>query len=195
MPGPWPTREAQRVATRERLVTCAGDIVRAEGHTELTVDRVATAASVNRTTFYLHFTGRNELSLAVGVGYLDAVGEAFARWDATRRPTAAAARRWVDSELERIAVDVRIAELLDNALITTPESASVLHQAMDQALERMPRTFARIGGQRRTRLHVLGWTLVRTGILLESQRGLLDRTAALDLVAEQWFRETVPHSV
>lgn len=195
MPGPWPTRDAQRVATRARLIACAGDIVRAEGHAALTVDRVATAASVNRTTFYLHFTGRNELSLAIGVGYLQVLGEAFGRWESTRRPSAAAARRWVGSLVDDVAADVRIAELLDNALLTTPESAALLNQAMDSALGRMPRTLERLGESGRQRLHVLGWSLLRTGILLESQRGLLPREAALDLLAQQWFRETAAHSV
>lgn len=194
MPGPWPTREAQRVATRERLVSCAADIVRVEGQQELTVERVATAASVNRTTFYLHFTGRNELSLAVGVSYLLVVGDLLANWDGVKRPTALGARRWVDAALRSVAADVRIAELLDNALLTTPESAVVLRQAMDAALDRMPRTLARVGDGGRPRLHVLVWSLVRSGVLLESQRGLLERSAIVDLLAHQWFRETVPHS-
>jgi AcrR family transcriptional regulator len=193
MPGPWPTREAQRVATRERLVACATDVVRAHGLSELTVDRVASAAAVNRTTFYLHFTGRNELSLAVGLQYLVEVGRLLAVWDEVRRPSRAAARRWVDATVAALARDAALLEVLEHGLLTMPEAAPVLREAMDAAVACMPRTVARVGERRRPQLHAAAWQVVRTAGLLSAQKGLLDRDAALDLLARQWLEETAPH--
>ncbi len=195
MPGPWPAREAQRAATRERLISCATAVARSEGLAELTVDRVAGAADVNRTTFYLHFTGRNELSLAVGLEFLGTAGEHLAAWDAMRRPTRASAARWVRSTVEGMHRDMKLLEVLEHALVTMPDAAPTLYAAMDSVVACMPRTLARVGEVRRPRLHAAAWQLVRTAALLSMQKGLLDREAALDLLAQQWFEETTAHPV
>lgn len=195
MPGPWPTREAQRAATRERLVACATEVVRSQGFGELTVDRVAAAAAVNRTTFYLHFTGRNELSLAVGLEYVAGLGRLLAEWDEARRPSRVAARRWVASTLAALANDARLLEVLEHALLTMPEAAPALRQAMEEAVSCMPRTVARTGEHGGARLQAASWQVLRTAALLSVQKGLLDREAALDLLAQQWFEASASHAL
>jgi AcrR family transcriptional regulator len=51
-------RERKKRATRERLVTAAGALARSPGFDRVTVDDIAAAAEVSRSTFFRYFPGK-----------------------------------------------------------------------------------------------------------------------------------------
>jgi AcrR family transcriptional regulator len=56
---------AGKTSTRDALLDAVDKLLGALGYRKLTVDDVAQAAGLSRRTFYLHFTGKEEATLAV----------------------------------------------------------------------------------------------------------------------------------
>lgn len=58
-------REDLREATRQRLKTAAEAVFSRVGYSSATVGDIATGANVSRATFYLHFTDKSDVLMAV----------------------------------------------------------------------------------------------------------------------------------
>ena len=58
-------RDELRELTRRRLVSAAETVFQRVGYTRATVGNITTAARVSRATFYLHFTDKADVLLAV----------------------------------------------------------------------------------------------------------------------------------
>jgi AcrR family transcriptional regulator len=56
---------ASKTSTRDALLDAVDKLLGVLGYRKLTVDDVAQAAGLSRRTFYLHFTGKEEATLAV----------------------------------------------------------------------------------------------------------------------------------
>jgi AcrR family transcriptional regulator len=56
-----PTANRQTQRTRAALVKAFIELVLSEGFEKLTVEQIATRANVGRSTFYLHFAGRDDI--------------------------------------------------------------------------------------------------------------------------------------
>jgi TetR/AcrR family transcriptional repressor of nem operon len=51
-------------ATRNKLVDCARDLIRAQGYAATTVDDICTAAGVTKGAFFYHFASKEQLGVA-----------------------------------------------------------------------------------------------------------------------------------
>lgn len=58
-------RDELRELTRQRLLTAAETMFERDGYLRTTVGNITTEANVNRATFYLHFTDKADVLLAV----------------------------------------------------------------------------------------------------------------------------------
>jgi len=58
-------RDQQRASTRERLLQAAREVFTESGYIDATVEDIAGRAGVSRATFYLHFGGKAELTMAL----------------------------------------------------------------------------------------------------------------------------------
>lgn len=58
-------RDELRELTHQRLLSAAQAVFEREGYLRTTVGNITRAANVNRATFYLHFTGKADVLLAV----------------------------------------------------------------------------------------------------------------------------------
>lgn len=67
-------RERTRRAVRGELMTVAMDLFARKGYDETTIDEVAAAAGMSRSSFFRYFASKEDLVL----GHLDALGQALA---------------------------------------------------------------------------------------------------------------------
>lgn len=78
VPRPEPSsREAQRAATRARLVDAAVALFAERGYQSVTIEDIGSRAHVGRTTFYLHFSDKSEVARAIGRRIGEDLGDYF----------------------------------------------------------------------------------------------------------------------
>jgi AcrR family transcriptional regulator len=58
-------RAAQREFTRSFLIRAAVEVFDEKGYANATIDEIVTRATTTRTTFYMHFTGKRDVILAI----------------------------------------------------------------------------------------------------------------------------------
>src|SRR4029079_18059494 len=81
---------AGKASTRDALLDAVEKLLGVLGYRKLSVDDVAQAAGLSRRTFYLHFTGKEEATLAVLDRDIDRLVEGLRRL--AQEPTAARER-------------------------------------------------------------------------------------------------------
>ena len=68
-------RELRTRRTREKIRRKAGDLIVARGLENITIQDIASAAGIAKGTFYLHFSGKQDLILEYAVSRLQRVAE------------------------------------------------------------------------------------------------------------------------
>lgn len=144
-------REAKKTATREALRTAAVRLFLEKGFDEVSVDEVAAAAGVSRSTFFRYFTTKESVVFEEG----DVSGRRFVEFLENRPPD--------ESPIEAFEQ-----ALLDLTRSTSPDDRKENARLLEQLLEQDPRlharraaeierwtleiaeTFARRGGRRST---------------------------------------------
>lgn len=59
------TQQARRMATREKILTVAEELLTAHGYNSLTIDKIVGRANLAKGTFYQHFKSKEELVLVL----------------------------------------------------------------------------------------------------------------------------------
>lgn len=121
-------RDELRELTRHRLLAAAESVFESAGYTRTTIGNIAAAANVNRATFYLHFTDKVDILLAVREENLADTSQYWQEVDAAlvdggREPLRAALgktlnwyekhRRLLPTMREGMAIEPRLAEETD----------------------------------------------------------------------------------
>ena len=72
-------REAQRVLTRKRICDAASHLFYEQGFPAVTMEDIAHAAGVSRSTLYLHYVDKTALSVEIAAAYADSLCALVAR--------------------------------------------------------------------------------------------------------------------
>jgi len=115
-------RKPRRERTRERICIAAREIFLNMGFSAATVEQIALAAGVQRSTLYNHFSDKNEILTAIGEEYFAAV--AVIVQQLPPRPSRADIDKWM-SDFAEFAVKERAPTLLIvhfNAAVDMPEA-------------------------------------------------------------------------
>lgn len=126
-------RARRRAELCQRLLAALGELT-ADGETysNLSIERLATAAGLSRATFYIYFEGKGDL---LRVGFREALrelGEASASW---LDIDAATTRHDLDVALERIIGSYRRGSLLMAAVKDEATLDSSLREQVDEVIE------------------------------------------------------------
>jgi AcrR family transcriptional regulator len=133
-------RKTKRERTRERVCDAAREVFLAHGYNAATVEQIAAAAGVGRSTLYTHFSDKNEILGAIADGYFALVSVAIATLPGPRP-----SRRQIDTWIQEFAafsLRERAPTLLlisSNFLIDAPPAARAFGaKVMRLYAERLP---------------------------------------------------------
>jgi AcrR family transcriptional regulator len=192
-------REELREATRRRLLSAAETVFQRDGYSGTTVGDIATAANVSRAAFYLHFTDKSDVLMALMRANLDETPDYWREVDAalvegdrnTLRASLSNTLRWYEQH-SNLLRPVR------EALAAHPSLADQFQGSFAGFADEMSGYLARVRPEDRGRAHLrlqllmiqldqLAYRIVvlgRTGI---------DREVMLDEVTDIW-RLTLPEA-
>ena len=120
-------REQKRNFTRSRLIKAAAEIFEEKGYLAATIDDIVRASGASRATFYLHFSGKNEIALEIleqteqyGVARYSALDELLAT-SRSAKIRRARLRDWLADWLGYWRRTARLRRALDVAIATDPD--------------------------------------------------------------------------
>lgn len=104
------SRRSRGARTRERVCSAARELFLNHGFDATSVDQIAIAAGVGRSTLYSHFDDKNAILLAISDGYLASLVKIIARLPGPR-PSRRQIDRWI-AEIADFALHERVPSLL-----------------------------------------------------------------------------------
>lgn len=133
-------RKGRRERTREKVCEAARDVFLAQGYAAATVEQIAIAAGVGRSTLYTHFADKNEILGAIADDYLEKLLVVIAKLPGPR-PSRRQIDQWV-AEFAVFAMEERSPTLLlisANFLLDAPPAARAFGaKAMQAYAQRWP---------------------------------------------------------
>jgi len=114
------SRQWQKDATKARLVDAAIELFERKGFVSVSVDDIAKAAGVARTTFYLYFPAKIDLANEIGLSVFELHAEHF-RTLAHLPATEASARRWLRTHLDLISRNSARIDVSTQANVSDPK--------------------------------------------------------------------------
>ena len=104
----WSTR---RALTRKQICEAANDLFVRTGFPATTMEQIARAADIRRSTLYTHFADKEQILAAIGADYVIDVCDMIRRLPGPV-PDSAAIEAWVNDFAEFVAVTSAPAELI-----------------------------------------------------------------------------------
>lgn len=101
----------RRAATRDRICAAANRLFFENGFAPVTMEQVALAADIQRSTLYLHFREKDEVLAAIAEGYTARLRPVIARLPGPS-PTRAEIAMWVEEFAEFVSRERAATELL-----------------------------------------------------------------------------------
>ncbi|NIZ91363.1 TetR/AcrR family transcriptional regulator [Kineococcus rubinsiae] len=87
--------ERRRQETRDGIVAAASSLILERGFENTTVEQIAEKAGVSRAAFYLHFSDKSQLSIAIGTEGQEELRELYRQLAGLGRPSRAEVENWV----------------------------------------------------------------------------------------------------
>jgi TetR/AcrR family transcriptional regulator, ethionamide resistance regulator len=113
-------REEQRAMTRKRLLDAARTVFQEKNYLVATVDDIAAQARVSRATFYLHYTGKDDVLSDLLAEDIEHQEILFRRLAAVKEPDEAALTTWIEHYLGKARRSSRKAQTLALAVALDP---------------------------------------------------------------------------
>lgn len=183
-------RDAQRALTRTRILDAAGHLFASRGYAATSIDHIAEGAGVSRATYYLHFTSKLEVMNALLEGLLPEVHALYQELLSHPRPSEADVRQFVErffafyaSHGELISASVQ-AEAADR---TYSHRVETLSWSL-VALFAPPGRAARRKNPEQVQALALVEELDRLAYFIEVRGWDVERSVAIDVIAEHWLR-------
>ena len=126
-----PQPNPRRVATHTRICHCANQLFFDQGYAPVTMEHIAKAAGIRRSTLYLHFREKDEILAAIAQDYTVKLREVIARLPGPV-PTRGEITEWVDQFAAFVAGERAATELLVSLshLVNAPAPAVAFGQAL-----------------------------------------------------------------
>lgn len=151
-------REAQRALTRERICEAAARLFYERGFSSVTMEDIAQAASVSRSTLYVHYPDKIDLSVEIAGAYADVLTALV-----VQLPGPVPSRIQIEHWLHALAAVV-VREHVPATLIVdlsargeAPEAIGLIGQRLLIALAARLPAFERMLAGERTRIRARAW--------------------------------------
>lgn len=184
---------AQRAAYRERIVRAAGEVFVERSYAAATVDHVLTRAGVSRPTFYRYFDNKFDLALslihAVGPQSLAPYKAFVVAGDTSER----AVRALISEAMQFYDAHAPLVQVMTEIAAIHPDYMNEIHLAFDQVARELARLLpafqksTKAAKARATRARLVLNQIAITCQLTVSSGERFDRTAAIDLLTEQFL--------
>ncbi|MCW2605218.1 MAG: TetR/AcrR family transcriptional regulator [Pseudonocardiales bacterium] len=185
-------RDELRELTRQRLLTAAETVFEHDGYVRTTIGNIAKLANVNRATFYLHFTDKPDILLAVmrmnladTPGYWHEIDVALV--DGGR----AALRAALSNTLRWYQQHGRVLRPVREALATEPHLAEQTEGTFAGFADEMAEYLAGVAPGERERAHlrlqllIIQLDQIAFRLIVQGLREI-DREVMLDEVTDMW---------
>jgi len=181
-------RQAQRQRTRTRIVTAARELFSERQYMVVSADDIATAAGISRATFYLHFSGKEEVLRTILAEDLGRQETAIRLLANLVQPTRAELAQWVEAFFSGFENRRASTQLFSLMLSLDPSYMLQITQRQDEYIQilserlaafRLPEDAA-ARERHRTRMHMLFSGLNNLAFHLAWPECGLDHAAAVE---------------
>lgn len=192
--GPLPLRERHRQMTRATILDAAFALFQQTGLRATTVDQIASAAGINRATFYLHFKDKNEVAAALARRMVDIGQGQYRALAELRDPDREKVRAWVLRHLafarEQRTLSLMLVEAISTEAGFAQEYLDYLGRIADLRLEPL---LARVGPEQRellrSKLVLLQLMMTYSTHHMVGQGLRFPGADPIDALAEMWWNE------
>ena len=181
-------RDAQRRLTRSRIIDAARELFATRPYVVVSADEIASAASIGRATFYLHFGGKEEVLRTILAEDLDRQESSIHLLASLTDPSRSDLARWIESMFRGYERRRASTQLFSLIVGLDPGYMKHLNAMQDNYIEilspshpafRLPEDPA-ARERRRTEIHVLFYELTDLAFHLAWPDCGLDRAAAVE---------------
>ncbi|MBV9996133.1 MAG: TetR/AcrR family transcriptional regulator [Caulobacteraceae bacterium] len=184
-------RDEQRLLTRNRIIAAARELFAERTYIAVSVDDIAAVAGVGRATFYLHFSGKEDVLRSLLAQDLERQSTLFGMLANMAEPSHEELKRWIERYFAGYRKRRDSVQLFNFIMGLDPRYVALFGERRDEQIEllgeRLPAFRLPPAGPereaRRVAIHMLLYQLGQLAFNLAFPGSTLDHDAAVDVAA------------